>query len=145
MFRRGGTVNDGIMTGLTDRKQLQNGTLNPEMIRGTTQNILSAMDEFAPMPKTRLPIGQFGLDIATGTPIGEALKSGYKTFTTQDDMRRAAMAKRKQKSRHEILGSSPRYLFAKSLTHHVDHLSKKSIDVVFLFPFWVMVLKPTCI
>jgi len=96
MFRRGGTVNDGIMTGLTDRKQLQNGTLNPEMIRGTTQNILSAMDEFAPMPKTRLPIGQFGLDIATGTPIGEALKSGYKTFTTQDDMRRAAMAKRKQ-------------------------------------------------
>ena len=61
--------------------------------RGTTQNILSAMDEFAPMPKTRLPIGQFGLDIATGTPIGEALKSGYKTFTTQDDMRRAAMAK----------------------------------------------------
>jgi len=96
MFRRGGQVNDGIMTGLTDRKQLQNGTLNPEMIRGTTQNILSAMDEFAPMPKTRLPIGQFGLDIATGTPIGEALKSGYKTFTTQDDMRRAAMAKRKQ-------------------------------------------------
>jgi O6-methylguanine-DNA--protein-cysteine methyltransferase len=96
MFRRGGTVNDGIMTGLTDRKQLKNGTLNPEMIRGTTQNILSAMDEFAPMPKTRLPIGQFGLDIATGTPIGEALKSGYKTFTTQDDMRRAAMAKRKQ-------------------------------------------------
>ena len=96
MFRRGGKVNDGIMTGLTDRKQLKNGTLNPEMIRGTTQNILSAMDEFAPMPKTRLPIGQFGLDIATGTPIGEALKSGYKTFTTQDDMRRAAMAKRKQ-------------------------------------------------
>jgi hypothetical protein len=96
MFRRGGQVNDGIMTGLTDRKQLQNGTLNPEMVRGTTQSILSAMDEFAPMPKTRLPIGQFGLDIATGTPIGEALKSGYKTFTTQDDMRRAAMAKRKQ-------------------------------------------------
>ena len=26
MFRRGGSANDGIMTGLEDRKQLANGT-----------------------------------------------------------------------------------------------------------------------
>jgi hypothetical protein len=142
MFRRGGTVNDGIMTGLTDRKQLQNGTLNPEMVRGTTQSILSAMDEFAPMPKTRLPIGQFGLDIATGTPIGEALKSGYKTFTTQDDMRRAAMAKRKQaavsaaissqmnKKNESVLAAEKkaRYLLPPDAT--ADQIRKKTAEII---------------
>ena len=96
MFRRGGTVNDGIMTGLTDRKQYSIGGIDREQLGTDAKTISDILSEFAPIPKTRLPIGQFGLDIATGTPVGEALKSGYKTFTTQDDMRRAAMAKRKQ-------------------------------------------------
>jgi hypothetical protein len=96
MFRRGGTVNDGIMTGLTDRKQYSIGGIDREQLGQDAKTISDILAEFAPIPKTRLPIGQFGLDIATGTPVGEALKSGYKTFTTQDDMRRAAMAKRKQ-------------------------------------------------
>jgi len=96
MFRRGGTVNDGIMTGLTDRKQYSIGGIDREQLGTDAKTISDILAEFAPIPKTRLPIGQFGLDIATGTPVGEALKSGYKTFTTQDDMRRAAMAKRKQ-------------------------------------------------
>jgi hypothetical protein len=96
MFRRGGQVNDGIMTGLTDRKQYSIGGIDREQLGTDAKTISDILAEFAPIPKTRLPIGQFGLDIATGTPVGEALKSGYKTFTTQDDMRRAAMAKRKQ-------------------------------------------------
>ena len=96
MFRRGGQVNDGIMTGLTDRKQYSIGGIDREQLGKDAKTISDVLAEFAPIPKTRLPIGQFGLDIATGTPVGEALKSGYKTFTTQDDMRRAAMAKRKQ-------------------------------------------------
>ena len=96
MFRRGGTVNDGIMTGLTDRKQYSIGGIDQKQLGTDAKTISDILSEFAPIPKTRLPIGQFGLDIATGTPVGEALKSGYKTFTTQDDMRRAAMAKRKQ-------------------------------------------------
>jgi hypothetical protein len=89
MFRRGGTVNDGIMTGLTDRKQLANGYsgLDVDRARLESMAISNIMNELAPIPKTRLPIGQFGLDIATGTPIGEALKSGYGTFTKQDDAR----------------------------------------------------------
>ena len=31
MFRRGGTVNDGIMTGLTDRKQYAEGPTQAEI------------------------------------------------------------------------------------------------------------------
>ena len=96
MFRIGGKVNDGIMTGLTNRKQYSIGGIDREQLGTDAKTISDILAEFAPIPKTRLPIGQFGLDIATGTPVGEALKSGYKTFTTQDDMRRAAMAKRKQ-------------------------------------------------
>ena len=106
MFRRGGTVNDGIMTGLTDRKQLANGTgLDVDRDRLESMAISNIMNELAPIPKTRLPIGQFGLDIATGTPIGEALKSGYGTFTKQDDARRLALAKRKQAAVSTALGS----------------------------------------
>ena len=106
MFRRGGTVNDGIMTGLTDRKQLANGTgLDVDRARLESMAISNIMNELAPIPKTRLPIGQFGLDIATGTPIGEALKSGYGTFTKQDDARRLALAKRKQAAVSTALGS----------------------------------------
>ena len=106
MFRRGGTVNDGIMTGLTDRKQLANGTgLDVDRARLESMAISNIMNELAPIPKTRLPIGQFGLDIATGTPIGEALKSGYGTFTKQDDARNMALAKRKQAAVSTALGS----------------------------------------
>jgi len=85
MFRRGGTVNDGIMTGLTDRKQYSIGGIDREQLGTDAKTISDILAEFAPIPKTRLPIGQFGLDIATGTPVGEALKSGYKTFPTHDD------------------------------------------------------------
>ena len=106
MFRRGGTVNDGIMTGLTDRKQLANGTgLDVDRARLESMAISNIMNELAPIPKTRLPIGQFGLDIATGTPIGEALKSGYGTFTKKDDARNMALAKRKQAAVSTALGS----------------------------------------
>ena len=106
MFRRGGKVNDGIMTGLTDRKQLANGTgLDVDRARLESMAISNIMNELAPIPKTRLPIGQFGLDIATGTPIGEALKSGYGTFTKQDDARNMALAKRKQAAVSTALGS----------------------------------------
>ena len=46
MFRRGGSTNDGIMTGLTDRKQLSTGTLDPERARTEAKQIQDIMDRF---------------------------------------------------------------------------------------------------
>jgi hypothetical protein len=107
MFRRGGTVNDGIMTGLTDRVKAQDGYsgLDVDRARLESMAISNIMNELAPIPKTKLPIGQFGLDIATGTPVGEALKSSYGAFTKADDARRLALAKRKQAAVSTALGS----------------------------------------
>ena len=93
MFRKGGSPNKGIMTGLVDRKQYNLGTspFKEERTRADVEAITSAMDEYAPVPKTRVPYGAFGLDIATGTPVLEAFKKRYGQFTTADDKREAAI------------------------------------------------------
>ena len=55
MFRRGGSTNDGIMTGIVDREKKAEGDIGPR-----TEEILAAMQEYAPLPKTRFPLGQLG-------------------------------------------------------------------------------------
>ena len=96
MFRRGGSPNQGIMTGLVDRKGYNIGGIDREKLEADRQTISDLMAEFAPVPKTRVPYGQFGLNIASGMPITEALRDPYKQFTTADDARRALLAKREQ-------------------------------------------------
>ena len=96
MFRRGGSPNQGIMTGLVDRKGYNIGGIDRERLEADTRTITDLLDEYAPISKTRLPIGQFGLNLASGMPITEALRDPYKQFTTTDDARRALLAKRKQ-------------------------------------------------
>ena len=54
MFRRGGSTNEGIMHGLVDRKGYNLGT--------RTEEITAAMDKYAPIPKSRFPLGQMGLN-----------------------------------------------------------------------------------
>jgi len=104
MFRRGGTVNDGIMTGLTDRQEYANGMMvDDERLGKDTQSILDVMSEYAPIPKTRLPIGQFGLNLASGKYAGSgalqnivgSAQDPYKRFVAADDARNMALAKRK--------------------------------------------------
>ena len=80
MFRRGGTVNDGIMTGLEDRKQLSNGTTLEEYMK-EAESVLPTQ------PKTRLPLGEVGIALASGVPLIDALGLGYKKFTKADDAR----------------------------------------------------------
>ena len=113
MFRRGGTVNDGIMTGLTDRKQLANGMMvDDERLGKDTQSILDAMAKYAPIPKTRLPLGQFGLNLASGKYAGDgalqniigSAQDPYKRFVAADDARNMALAKRKQGAVSTALG-----------------------------------------
>ena len=88
MFRKGGSPNKGIMTGLVDRKKYANGIDKEELAKnvGVLEEVLEQYT-----PKTRVPYGAFGLDIATGTPVLEAFKKRYGQFTTADDKREAAI------------------------------------------------------
>jgi hypothetical protein len=92
MFRRGGKVNEGIMSGLVDRtKHAENPfvTTVGQTASKLTPELEAILEQYT--PKTRLPIGEFGLDIATGTPILDALKTRYGQFTKKDDAREAAI------------------------------------------------------
>ena len=93
MFRRGGSTNDGIMSGLEDRKKFANGPMNPAMVGQSARDYI---EQFEPLlreftPKTRLPIGAVGAALVQGTPIREALAAGYTDFTRRDDKREAAI------------------------------------------------------
>ena len=88
MFRRGGSTNDGIMSGLTDREQKSTGDLIGRA-RELTPELESLLREFT--PKTRLPLGAVGAALVQGTPIKDALTAGYTDFTKRDDAREAAI------------------------------------------------------
>jgi hypothetical protein len=101
MFRRGGTVNDGIMTGLVDRKQLANGPMNPAMVGQSARDYI---EQFEPLlreftPKTKLPLGQVGLNLISGKFAGDGLlrnlagsaQDPYAQFVKADDAREAAI------------------------------------------------------
>ena len=88
MFRRGGSTNDGIMSGLTDREQKSTGDLIGRA-RELTPELESLLREFT--PKTRLPLGAVGAALVQGTPIRDALTTGYTDFTKRDDAREAAI------------------------------------------------------
>tara|TARA_R110002012_G_scaffold5371_1_gene24547 strand:+ start:90 stop:1232 length:1143 start_codon:yes stop_codon:yes gene_type:complete len=92
MFRRGGSTNTGIMSGLVDRKNYQ----EDGFVTTVGQKASRLIPDFETLlekytPETRLGIGEFGLDIASGTPIIQALKTGYGKFTKADDAREAAI------------------------------------------------------
>ena len=88
MFRRGGSTNDGIMSGLVDREQKQFGDIAGSA-RELTPELESLLREFT--PKTRLPLGAVGAALVQGTPIKQAITSGYTDFTKKDDAREAAI------------------------------------------------------
>ena len=105
MFKRGGPANDGIMSGIEDRKQLANGTLNPDLARTQAEDIINIMNELSPVKKTPLPLGTVGYALATGAPVTDALFAGYKDFVKRDDARQALLDKRKQAAVSTAIGS----------------------------------------
>jgi len=105
MFRRGGTVNDGIMSGIEDRKQLANGTLNPDLARTQAEDIINIMNELSPVKKTPLPLGTVGFALASGADPIDALGLGYQQFVKRDDARQALLDKRKQAAVSTAIGS----------------------------------------
>ncbi len=111
MFRRGGKVNDGIMTGLVDRTELKNGTnmfgnMSEDDIRSNIEMLTNLQNQFSPVSKTRLPLGEVGLALASGASPIDALGVGYKKFVSEDDKRRALMDKRKQAAVSTVLGQA---------------------------------------
>jgi len=96
MFRRGGQVNDGIMTGIVDREQKKVGDVAGRA-RELTPELASLLEEFT--PQTKLPIGQFGLNLASGKFAGSGALQNivgsatdpYKQFTKADDARESAI------------------------------------------------------
>ena len=89
MFRKGGSPNKGIMTGLVDRKQYGNGSIDEEAVKSNVETLEKILQQYT--PKTRLPIGEFGLNLASGMTLTDALKSPYARFTKADDAREAAI------------------------------------------------------
>jgi len=94
MFRRGGKVNEGIMSGIVDRtKHAENpfpgSDINLESLKGNTAALEAILEQYT--PKTRLPIGEFGLNLASGMTLTDALRDPYKRFTRADDAREAAI------------------------------------------------------
>ena len=96
MFRRGGSTNNGIMTGIVDREQKKVGDVAGRA-RELTPELASLLEEFT--PQTRLPIGQLGLNLASGKFAGDgflqnlvgSLQDPYRQFTKADDAREAAI------------------------------------------------------
>ena len=105
MFRRGGPANDGIMSGIEDRKQLANGTLNPDLARTQAEDIINIMNELSPVKKTPLPLGTVGFALASGADPIDALGLGYQQFVKRDDARQALLDKRKQAAVSTAIGS----------------------------------------
>ena len=89
MFRKGGSSNKGIMTGLVDRKQYNLGSIDKEQVAKNVGVLEEVLREYT--PKTRLPIGEFGLNLASGMTLTDALKGPYARFTKGDDAREAAI------------------------------------------------------
>ena len=94
MFRRGGSTNTGIMSGIVDRTKHQENpfpgsTIDRKAIEGNTAVLESILRQYT--PKTRLPIGEFGLNLASGMTLTDALKKPYARFTQADDAREAAI------------------------------------------------------
>ena len=106
MFRRGGSTNTGIMSGLVDRKNYKFGSMTEDEIRSNVELLRGLQEQFAPLPKTRLPLGEVGLALASGAPIIDALGVGYKKFVSEDDKRRALAAKRDQAAVSTVLGQA---------------------------------------
>ena len=98
MFSRGGSTNEnnGIMTGLVDRKELNKGSFDNEKTSADVEAMMDAMNQYAPVPKTKLPIGKLGSDLMRGKGFRESAANAYDTFSAADAQREAALAKRKQ-------------------------------------------------
>jgi hypothetical protein len=92
MFRRGGSTNEGIMHGLVDRKGYADGPTQAEIYGKEYLDMLKKV----PVPKSRFPMGQIGLNLISGQYAGDGLLQNiggsamgpYGEWTKADDATR---------------------------------------------------------
>ena len=92
MFRRGGSTNEGIMHGLVNRKGYAEGPTQAEVYGKEYLDMLSKV----PIPKSRFPMGQVGLNLISGEYAGDGLLQNiggsamgpYGEWTKADDATR---------------------------------------------------------
>ena len=92
MFRKGGSTGQGIMSGLVDRKNYKKDglvTTAGQKASELVPELEQILRDFT--PKTRLPLGEVGLALASGVDPLTAIGAGYKKFTKADDAREAAI------------------------------------------------------
>ena len=98
----GGSTNSGIMHGLVDRKRYSNGSIDDERLGTDVSAIKAAMDKYAPLPESRFPLGQIGLNLVSGEFAGDGLlaniagsaRDPYASFVKADDARNLAESQR---------------------------------------------------
>ena len=140
MFRRGGSTNDGIMSGLTDREQYSNAGKVGQSARDYISQFEPILREFT--PKTRLPLGAVGAALVQGTPIRDALTAGYTDFTKRDDAREAAIrsgavklgisqaAAATRPDRQSILAAEKKARFLLPPNASAEEIRKKTAEII---------------
>ncbi len=93
MFRIGGSANDGIMSMASPRKNYEEGTANPEVMKKFLENKAALRQALGPGPSVRGDLGDLlisgGLNLLSGKGAGkgtlaalaESYKDPYQTFT----------------------------------------------------------------
>ena len=102
MFRTGGSTNEGIMHGLVDRKRYATGSIDEKRLGADVSAIKAAMDKYAPLPESRFPLGQIGLNLVSGEFAGDGLlaniagsaRDPYASFVKADEARNLAESQR---------------------------------------------------
>ena len=92
MFRRGGSSNEGVMTGLVDRKGYQKDgfvTSIGQRASELTPELEALLRQYT--PKTSLPLGAVGAGLLRGEGFRESLINPYLDYTKRDDAREAGI------------------------------------------------------
>ena len=105
MFRTGGSTNEGIMHGLVNRRGYTNGNfvLDEGQLGTDVEAMTAAMSKYAPIPKSRFPMGEIGLNLVSGEFAGDgflqnvagSMRDPYSQWTKADEARALAKSQRK--------------------------------------------------
>ena len=112
MFRTGGSPNEGIKHRLVDRKGYKYGSIDEERLGPEVSAIKAAMDKYAPLPESRFPLGQIGLNLVSGEFAGDGLlaniagsaRDPYASFVKADEARNLAESQRTSSAISSAIG-----------------------------------------
>ena len=112
MFRTGGSPNEGIMHGLVDRRRYSTGSIDEKKLGADVSAIKAAMDKYAPLPESRFPLGQIGLNLVSGEYAGDGLlaniagsaRDPYASFVKADEARNLAESQRTSSAISSAIG-----------------------------------------